>query len=161
MYARDSLTFGAPEELTRGYHLVREDSVQLPPLHLNHEERQIMRKLLLSTAAAIMLAGPALAKTTSVSANLTVTKTVPKPGASSTIINLGTVDFIAFGNRVDVYVPSVNTIATVCTVTVPLAIITDMVFAQPSFLTVQGGGPFAVTLDYSVCPPTIFPAVPL
>src|ERR1700730_8300694 len=104
MYARDSLTFGAPEELTRGYHLVREDSVQLPPLHLNHEGRQIMRKLILSTAAAIMLAGPALAQTKSISVNLSgVVKTGPKGEAPSTIVTVGMVDLIAFGNRVDVY----------------------------------------------------------
>ena len=149
-------------ELTLGYHLVRDDSMQLPPLHLNHEGRQTMRKLLLSTAAAIVLAGPALAQTRSISVNLSgVVKTGPKGEAPSTIVNMGMVALIAFGNRVDVYVPSTHTITTALTVTVPLATITDMVFTAPSFLTVQGGGPFAVTIDYSTVPPTIFPPVSL
>jgi hypothetical protein len=133
--------------------------MQLPPLHLNHEGRQTMRKLLLSTAAAIMLAGPALAETKSITVNLSgVAKTRPP---QSTIVNMGMVVLIAFGNRVDVYDPTTHTITTALTVTVPLATIKDMVFTAPSFLTVQGGGAFAVTIDYSTVPPTIFPPVSL
>jgi hypothetical protein len=118
-----------------------------------------MRKLLLITAAAIMLAGPALAETKSITVNLSgVAKTRPP---QSTIVNMGMVVLIAFGNRVDVYDPTTHTITTALTVTVPLATIKDMVFTAPSFLTVQGGGAFAVTIDYSTVPPTIFPPVSL
>jgi hypothetical protein len=167
MYVRDSLTFGAPEwELTRGYDLVHDESMQLPPLHLNHDGRETMRKLLLSTAAAIMLAGPALAETRMLTANLSgVIK--PKGGGPSTastivpIVTVGTATFIAVGNRVDVFNPVTNSVVTALTVTVPLGTIVDMVFNAPSFLTVQGGGPFAVTIDYSTFPPTVMPAVAL
>jgi hypothetical protein len=167
MYVRDSLTFGAPEwELTRGYDLVHDKSMQLPPLHLSHDGRETMRKLLLGTAAAIMLAGPALAQTKMITVNLSgVVK--PKGGGPSTastivpIVPIGTATLIAVGNRVDVYNPVTNTVVPGFTVTVPLGSIIDMVFNMPSFLTVQGGGPFAVTIDYSTFPPTVGPAVAL
>ena len=150
-------------ELTRGYDLVRDDSMQLPPLHLNHEGRQTMRKLLLTTAAAIMLAGPALAKQPMLSATLAVVRMAPTGiGGQSTIITALAVDFIAIGNRVDVLNVGANALIPTCTVTVPLATITDMVFTPPFFLTVQGGGPFAVTISYmGGCPPVVRSPVPL
>jgi hypothetical protein len=149
-------------ELTRGYDLVRDDSMQLPPLHLNHEGRQTMRKLLLSTAAAIMLAGPALAQTKSVTGTLSgPIKGGPGEAPSTIVLGLG-VNFIAIGNRVDVLNVGGNALFPTCTVTVPLATITDMVFTPPFFLTVQGGGPFAVTISYmGGCPPVVRPPVPL
>jgi hypothetical protein len=99
-----------------------------------------------------------------IAVNLTgIVKTAPiggARGASSTIVPVGTVNIIATGKRVDVYDPVTNTVVAIFTVTVPLSTITDMVFNSP-FLTVQGAGPFAVTLDYTTAPPTIKPAVPL
>lgn len=123
-----------------------------------------MRKLLLSTAAAIMLAGPALAGTKMLTVNFSgVIKSAPKIGTQSTIVPAGVGALIAVGNRVDFYNLSVTPPAIVpaLTVTAPVGTIIDMVFTPPSFLTVQGGGPFAVTIDYSVSPPFIFPAVAL
>ena len=124
-----------------------------------------MRKLLLTTAAAIMLAGPALAQTKSVTGTLSgPIKAGPQGEAPSTpstiVLGLG-VNFIAIGNRVDVLNVGANALIPTCTVTVPLATITDMVFTPPFFLTVQGGGPFAVTLDYTTCPPTQSAPTPL
>jgi hypothetical protein len=148
--------------LTHGDDLVRDESMQLPPLHLNHHGRETMRKLLLTTAAAIMLAGPALAKTTSLSATISGTVKTNSQGQSTIVPGLGAfvgVDFIAIGNRVDVYVPNGTAIIAGCTVTVPLGTIIDMLFGTlpgTAFLTVQGGGPFAVTIDYTAgCPPTV------
>jgi hypothetical protein len=136
--------------------------MQLPPLHLNHHGRETMRKLLLTTAAAIMLAGPALAKQQQpmLSATLAVVKMAPTTGGQSTIITALAVDFIAIGNRVDVLNPATGMLIN-CAATVPLGTIIDMVFTPPSFVTVQGGGPFAVTLDYTTCPPTQSAPTPL
>jgi hypothetical protein len=171
MYVRDSLTFGAPEwELTRGYDLVHDESMQLPPLHLSHDGRETMRKLLLTTAAAIMLAGPALAEQRMLTATLNGSIKAGPFGSSSTIVpgpNAIQVAFIAIGNRVDVYVvgPSGFTpvLIPALTVTVPLGTIVDMVFTPNPAprLTVQGGGPFAVTIDYGTTPPTVLPPVAL
>jgi hypothetical protein len=135
--------------------------MQLPPLHLNHHGRETMRKLLLTTAAAIMLAGPALAKQQPmVSATLAVVRMAPTGTGQSTIITALAVDFIAIGNRVDVLNPATGMLIN-CAATVPLGTIIDMVFTPPSFVTVQGGGPFAVTLDYTTCPPTQSAPTPL
>jgi hypothetical protein len=129
-----------------------------------------MRKLLLTTAAAIMLAGPALAKTTSLSATLSGSIKKNSIGQSTIVPGGGGfvgVDFIAIGNRVDLYVPPSTAIISTCTVTVPLGTIIDMVFTPTTTppngprLTVQGGGPFAVTIDYSTTPPTVLPPVAL
>jgi len=120
-----------------------------------------MRKLLLTTAAAIMLAGPALAKTTSLSANIPGSIKTNALGQSTIVPSPAFVgvDFIAIGNRVDVYIPNGTAILPGCTVTVPLGTIIDMLFGTApgtAFLTVQGGGPFAVTIDYTAgCPPTV------
>ena len=118
-----------------------------------------MRRLLLSTAAAIILAGPALAETKSLSVNLSgIVRAAPKGGGTSTIVNFGAsgVNLIAVGNRVDFLVVATHTLFSPCNVTVPLAIIPDMVFTTPSFLTVQGGGLFAVTISYmGGCPPVV------
>jgi hypothetical protein len=123
-----------------------------------------MRKLLLSTAAAIMLAGPALAENKMLSVNLSgvVIKNAPK-GLSTIVPFTGTFVFIAVGNRVDLYQSSPPTpgIIPSFTVTVPLGTITDMVFNPAGFLTVQGAGPFAVTIDYTVFPPNVLPAAAL
>jgi hypothetical protein len=121
-----------------------------------------MRKLLLTTAAAIMLAGPALAKQQQpmLSATLAVVRIAPTVGGQSTIITALAVDFIAIGNRVDVLNPATGMLIN-CAATVPLGTIIDMVFTPPSFVTVQGGGPFAVTLDYTTCPPTQSAPTPL
>jgi hypothetical protein len=120
-----------------------------------------MRKLLLTTAAAIMLAGPALAKQQPmVSATLAVVRMAPTGTGQSTIITALAVDFIAIGNRVDVLNPATGMLIN-CAATVPLGTIIDMVFTPPSFVTVQGGGPFAVTLDYTTCPPTQSAPTPL
>jgi hypothetical protein len=121
-----------------------------------------MRKLLLSTAAAIILAGPALAGTKFLSATLSGPISVPPKGriGQSTIVNGLGVNFIALGNRVVAYDPTTQTV--ICTVTVPLSTITDMAFTPPpaNFLTVQGAGPFVVTISYGPgCPNAIFPPV--
>ena len=161
MYVRDSLSFGAPEMgATRGDDLVRDESMQLPPLRLNHHGRETMRKLLLTTAAAIMLAGPALAQNKMVTGTLSGSIKVG-PQGPSTIVNALGVSFIAIGNRVDALNVAGNVLLPTCTVTVPLGTIIDMVFTPPSFVTVQGGGPFAVTLDYTTCPPTQSAPTPL
>jgi hypothetical protein len=127
-----------------------------------------MRKLLLGTAAAIMLAGPALAQTKMITATLNGSIKPGPYGSSSTIVpgpGMIQVAFIAIGNRVDVYLVGppgfTPVLAPALTVTVPLGTIVDMVFTPPIRLTVQGGGPFALTIDYSTTPPTVLPAVAL
>jgi hypothetical protein len=132
-----------------------------------------MRKLLLTTAAAILLAGPALAQQTKmISATLNGSIKAGPYGTSSTIVPGPTplqVAFIAIGNRVDVYAVGSTGFTPVLipslTVTVPLGTIIDMVFTitPPGVfrLTVQGGGPFAVTIDYGTTPPTVYPPVAL
>jgi hypothetical protein len=131
----------------------------------NYQHRKIlkMKKLLLALAATIAIASPAMAETKMLSVNLSgvVHAAATGPGVKSTIINVGAVTLIAFGNHIDVYVPSTNALISSLGVTVPLGVITDMVFTAPSFLTVQGGGGYAVTIDYSTSPPTVMPAVPL
>jgi len=120
-----------------------------------------MRKLLLTTAAAIMLAGPALAQNKMVTGTLSGSIKVG-PQGPSTIVNALGVSFIAIGNRVDALNVAGNVLLPTCTVTVPLGTIIDMVFTPPAFLTVQGGGPFAVTISYmGGCPPVVRPPVPL
>ena len=134
-----------------------------------------MRKLLLTTAAAILLAGPALAQTTKmISATLNGSIKAGPYGTSSTIVPGPApleVAFIAIGNRVDVYVVGsvgfTPVLIPALTVTVPLGTIVDMVFTPTTTppngprLTVQGGGPFAVTIDYGTTPPTVLPPVAL
>jgi hypothetical protein len=120
-----------------------------------------MRKLLLTTAAAIMLAGPALAGSKMVTGTLSGPIKSGPPG-QSTIINALGVSFIAVGNRVDALDVAANTLLPTCTVTVPLGSIIDMVFTPPAFVTVQGGGPFSVTISYMAgCPPVVGSPVPL
>jgi hypothetical protein len=136
--------------------------MQLPPLHLNHHGRETMRKLLLTTAAAIMLAGPALAQSTKMVTGTLSGPIKAGPLGQSTIINALGVSFIAVGNRVDVLNVAGNMLIPTCTVTVPLGTIIDMVFTPPAFLTVQGGGPFSVTISYmGGCPPVVGPPVSL
>jgi hypothetical protein len=131
-----------------------------------------MRKLLLTTAAAILLAGPALAEQKMISATLNGSIKAGPYGTASTIVPGPfplQIAFIAIGNRVDVYAVGSTGFTPVLipalTVTVPLGTIVDMVFTQtpPGVfrLTVQGGGPFAVTIDYGTTPPTVLPPVAL
>jgi hypothetical protein len=124
-------------------------------------KRKIMRKILLASAAVMMMVAPAFAKNTMVVVNLSgIVKSGPV--ASSTIIPVGTVAIIATGNHVDVYNPATHSLITAISgVVVPLGTITDMVFGPAALLTVQGAGPFAVTIDFSTVPPTVGPAVNL
>jgi hypothetical protein len=126
-------------------------------------KRKIMRKILLASAIAVMMAAPAFAKNTMVVVNLSGNvKSGSGPATASTIIPVGTVTIIATGNHVDVYNPATHSLITAISgVVVPLGTITDMVFGPAAFLTVQGAGPFAVTIDYSTVPPTVGPAVNL
>jgi hypothetical protein len=121
-----------------------------------------MRKILLATLTFTALAFPALAKNTMVMVNLSGVVKSSGANAASTIVNVGVVDLIATGNHVDVYNPITHSlIPALSGVVVPLGTISDMVFNAPAFLTVQGAGPFAVTIDYSTVPPTVGPAVSL